>query len=291
VFSFWRRFVYIEVDAARPDAEAVVVRLRPTPTGRHGTGLSWTFFGRSSGCSRCRRWSNGAPGVLDELRQVSADAPEKDRVPIRIVVVDDHPLVLRGVESLLEACKDFEVVGSCSTGADAVAAIHRHRPEIVLLDLKLPDKPGLVVLREIQDVEPAPRVVLLTALITEDELIQALRLGVRGVVLKEMAARLLVESIRRVHAGGQWLEKDSAARAIAKLLRREAAARGPTAFLTPREIEIVQLVAAGLSNRQIAERLSIVEGTVKVHLHNIYEKLDVARREELIQYAREHELL
>jgi DNA-binding NarL/FixJ family response regulator len=229
--------------------------------------------------------------VLDELRQVSADAPEKDRVPIRIVVVDDHPLVLRGVESLLEACKDFEVVGSCSTGADAVAAIHRHRPEIVLLDLKLPDKPGLVVLREIQDVEPAPRVVLLTALITEDELIQALRLGVRGVVLKEMAARLLVESIRRVHAGGQWLEKDSAARAIAKLLRREAAARGPTAFLTPREIEIVQLVAAGLSNRQIAERLSIVEGTVKVHLHNIYEKLDVARREELIQYAREHELL
>ena len=133
--------------------------------------------------------------------------------------------------------------------------------------------------------------VLLTAQLDEDQLIEALRSGVRGVVLKETAARLLVECIRRVHAGGQWLEKESAARAMTKLVRREGKAREIAALLTPREIEVVRLVANGLSNKVLAEKLFIAEGTVKIHLHNIYEKMGVNRRAELVRAAVDYGLI
>jgi len=111
------------------------------------------------------------------------------------------------------------------------------------------------------------------------------------VVLKEMAPKLLLQCLRRVHEGGQWLEKESAARAMAKLVRRESRAREIARLLTVREIEVVRLVAQGHSNRDIAAALSIAEGTVKIHLHNIYEKLNVSRRTELVHIATEYALI
>ena len=209
---------------------------------------------------------------------------------IRVAIADDHPLVLTGIDHLLRGHEEFEVVARCSTGAQALDAVDAHRPDILLLDLQLPDIDGLAVLRALQAREPRPRVVLFTAGLTEDQLIEALRHDVRGVVLKEMAPSLLVECLRRVHAGGQWLEKDSAARAMAKLVRNEDRQRKLATLLTPREIEIVRLVRRGLANRQIAHTLGVAEGTVKVHLHNIYEKLSVQRRGQLIAFADEYGL-
>jgi DNA-binding NarL/FixJ family response regulator len=213
-----------------------------------------------------------------------------DRMPIRVIAADDHPVVLHGLDRLLQQHADFSVVARCATGHEAVAATRLHRPDILVVDLNLPDMDGLAVLRELQDVDPPVRAVLLTAHLTEDQLIEGLRLGVRGVVLKEMATRLLVECLRRVHAGGQWLEKNSASRAMAKLIGREAKAREVATLLTPREIEVVRLTAAGRSNKEIAEQLFIAEGTVKIHLHNIYGKAKVSRRAELIRWAHDYGL-
>jgi len=183
------------------------------------------------------------------------------------------------------------VLDRCASGVEAIAAVARHHPDVLVLDLRMPGMDGLSVLRDVHTRYPSQHVVLLTAHLDEDDLIEAIRLGVRGVVLKEMATRLLVECIRRVHAGGQWLEKESAARAMAKLVRREGRAREIAALLTPREIEVVRLVAQGLSNRQLADRLFIADGTVKIHLHNIYEKAGVNRRTELVRFAADYGLV
>ena len=220
--------------------------------------------------------------------------PERDsesRTPhagrIRIVIADDHPLVLSGLDHLLQDAPEFDVVERCSTGAQAIAAVRDHAPDILLLDLRLPDMTGLAVARELQALTCPARIVLLTAQLHEDELIEALQFGVRGVVLKEMAPKLLLECLRQVHAGRQWLEKDSASRAMAKLVRREAMTREVARLLTPREIEVVRHVGLGMSNKEAAAALGVADGTIKIHLHNIYEKLNISRRAELVAFASE----
>lgn len=207
-----------------------------------------------------------------------------------MILADDHPLVLNGLYHLLREYPDFEVLERCSSGAEALAAAQRHHPDIMVLDLLMPGMDGLAVARELGRSANPPHVVLLTAQLHEDQLIEALHLGVRGFVLKEMATKLLVECLRRVHSGGQWLEKDSANRAMAKLVRREAKGREMATLLTPREIEVVRMVAKGLTNKEIASELGIADGTVKIHLHNIYEKLGIARRAELARVAEEYGL-
>jgi DNA-binding NarL/FixJ family response regulator len=204
--------------------------------------------------------------------------------PIRMVIADDHPLVLGGLDALLKAHPEFTVVDRCSTGAQTVAAARGHRPDLILIDLHMPDMDGFAVVRSLQDLDPAPKFVL-TAQIHEDQLIESLQLGIRGVVLKEMAPKLLVQCLQRVNAGGQWIEKESASRAMTKLVRREAKARELATLLTPREMEVTRLVARGSTNKEVAAALFIAEGTVKIHLHNIYEKTNVSRRAELVRFA------
>jgi two-component system, NarL family, nitrate/nitrite response regulator NarL len=204
---------------------------------------------------------------------------------ITLVLADPHPIILDGLEQLFERAQDFKVLTRCSDGEEALQAVRKHRPDILLLDLRLSTKDGLAVLQEIKQEQMTTRVVLLTAAVDETQVLEAIRLGVRGVVLKEMAPHLLVQCLRKVHEGEQWLEKRSVGRLLNKLLQRETAARQLALDLTPREIEIVRLVARGLRNKGIAERLSVKEGTVKIHLHNIYEKLHVDGRLELTLYA------
>jgi DNA-binding NarL/FixJ family response regulator len=135
------------------------------------------------------------------------------------------------------------------------------------------------------------RVILLTTTLDEDTLLEAVRLGVSGMVLKEMAPHLFVQCVRKVHAGEQWLEKRSFMRALERLLQREAGAREVAGILTPREIEIVRMVIGALRNKEIAEKLFISESTVKTHLHNIYEKLRINNRRELTRYAQDKGLI
>jgi len=207
--------------------------------------------------------------------------------PTRLVVVDDHPLILEGLERLFRLEGDLELVAKCVNAKEALEAVRTLRPDLLLLDLRLPGRRGLEVLEEIQREGLPTRTVLLTGGITEDELVEALRLGARGVVLKEMAPELLVRCIRKVRAGELWLESGLLGRAVEGMLNKDGVAGRGRKALTSREIRIVRMAATGLHNREIAEELSITEGTVKVHLHNIYEKLEVTGRVELTIFARD----
>lgn len=207
---------------------------------------------------------------------------------IRLVVVDDHPIVLEGLERLFRLEGDLEIVARCVNAREALEAVRLHKPDILLLDVRLPGGSGLDVLEQIRRENLSTRAVLLAGSVNQDELMEALRLGARGVVLKEMAPELLIRCLRTVHAGGRWLEDDFLTRAIEGILDKDGVARPGRLALSAREMEIVRLAATGHHNREIAESLHITEGTVKVHLHNIYEKLGIEGRVELTIYARDH---
>lgn len=201
---------------------------------------------------------------------------------IRVVLADDHPIVLDGLEQLFRTETDFEVVARCRDGEEAIAAIERDHPDLVVLDVRMPRVDGLGVLAAVRDRRLATRVLLLAAAIEPAQAVEALRLGARGLVLKEMAPELLVEVARRIHAGGQWFDAALVSRALDEAGGRAAGAGPGNGALTPREREIVDMVAEGLRNRAIAQRLGISEGTVKLHLHHVYEKLGVTGRVELL---------
>lgn len=210
---------------------------------------------------------------------------------ISLVLADDHPIVLDGLETLFRLEPDFQVAARCVNGEEALVAVRRHRPDVLLLDIHMPRKDGLAVLRDLQREKVTTKVVLLAAVLEEDEVLEALRLGVRGMVLKELAPQMVVQCVRKVHAGEQWLEKHAVSRVVDSLLRREAGEREAANVLTPREIEMVGMVARGLRNKEMSERLAISEGTVKIHLHHIYRKLKVENRVELILYAQSKRLV
>jgi DNA-binding NarL/FixJ family response regulator len=209
--------------------------------------------------------------------------------PIRLVLADDHPIVLHGLQQLFER-EGFEVAAACRDGASALAAVREHQPDVFVLDLRMNGQNGLDVLRALAKDGVRCKTILLTAAARDSEVSQAMQLGALGVVLKDTSPDALVEGIRRVHRGESWIDRDPAA--AGTTTGREGAADGAAMpALTPREFEIVRMVAKGLRNKVIAEQLSISEGTVKVHLHNIYDKLHVDGRLELVLCAQEKGLL
>jgi DNA-binding NarL/FixJ family response regulator len=214
-------------------------------------------------------------------------------MPIRLVLADDHPIVLDGLEALFRLERDFQVVARCTDGAAALATLRRHRPDILVLDIHMPRTDGLAVLRELHQERLPTKVVLLAAALNDFEVLEALRLGVRGMVLKDLAPQLLVQCVRKVHAGEQWLERHAIGRMLDTLRRSEAGGGGRDGddLLTPREIELVRMVAGGLRNKEMAKRLAISEGTIKTHLHNIYRKLQVQSRVELVLRAQAQQLV
>ena len=210
---------------------------------------------------------------------------------IRLILADDHPLILDGLEQLVRLAGDFEVLERCVNGDEALKAIERHRPDVAVLDIRMPGTDGLAVLAEIHRRRLPTRVVLLTAELSERELLGAIRQGVGGVVFKEMAPRLLVQCLRKVHAGERWIEQRSMLGALETMLRREAGAQEAASELTPREIQLLRMVAQGLRNREISGELSIAESTVKVHLRNVYRKIHVENRVAVRRYAEEKGLI
>ena len=179
---------------------------------------------------------------------------------IRLVIADDHPLILIGLENLFHLEPDVEVLARCRDGEETLQAVYQHRPDILILDIRMPRKDGLAVLQELHEGKLPTRVVVLTAELCENDALRLLRLGVSGVVLKEMAPHLLVQCIRKVHAGEPWVERRSVSRVLDKLLQGEAGARELAGRLTPRELEITHLVASGLRNGVIARRLCLSKG-------------------------------
>jgi len=209
---------------------------------------------------------------------------------INIVLADDHPVVRRGLTQFFDEVDDLRVVAECEDGESALNEVRKHNPDVLIVDLRMPGASGLEVLRRLRSESQQPATIILAGNISDDEVVEAMRLGAKGVVLKEMAPMLLVQCIRKVAAGGVWLEKEAIGRALGKLLQGGDGARARN-ILTPREIEIVKMVAEGYGNREVAERLFISEGTVKTHLHTIYEKLGLKGRVQLVAYVRENGLM
>ncbi len=211
-------------------------------------------------------------------------------MPIRIVLADDHRIVLDGLAQLLSLESDFDILLRCTDGTEALAAVERARPDVLIADVKMPGLTGLELLRRLHESGSATRVVLLTAQMTDSQVVEAVRMNVGGIVLKESASRTLVQCVRVVAGGDRWLDQETIHSALESMLRREAGIARASKTLTKRELEIVRMVATGLRNKQIADKLTITEGTVKMHLHSIYEKLNISGRVELSNYARENEL-
>jgi DNA-binding NarL/FixJ family response regulator len=204
---------------------------------------------------------------------------------IRIVLVDDHPLVIKGLEQLLRSGPDFDVLATCSTAAEGLRAVETLQPDVLVLDLKLAGGDGLSLLRQLDSTRP-PAVVVLTASHDEDDLLAAARLGARGIVLKAMAPRVLEDCLRAVHAGGRCLSVEGVDLQN-RLSQRQKVEEELQRVLTPRELEILRLVAVRLDNQEIASRLAISVGTVKIHLHHVYEKLQLRGRHDLQVYLRD----
>jgi two-component system, NarL family, nitrate/nitrite response regulator NarL len=210
---------------------------------------------------------------------------------IRILIADDHPIFRDGLRRLLEAEEGLEVLGEASDGAEAVKLARQMKPDILLLDLAMPKHPGLEALRDLSTAPGASpvRVILLTAAAEKSQIVEALQLGARGVVLKDSATQLLLKAIHTVMSGEYWVGRESVSNLVQYLrtLMQSSVdeARQRKFGLTPRELEIVSAVVAGYANKEIAEYFKISEDTVKHHLSNIFDKLGVSTRLELALFA------
>jgi DNA-binding NarL/FixJ family response regulator len=202
---------------------------------------------------------------------------------IRVVFSDPQPLVLEGLGHVFRSQEGFEIVASCRTGAEALKALRQHGPDVLVCELRLPDMTGIQVLEAIAAEGLSTRMMLLTGEIRYAEMREASRLGVGGLVLKDMPANAVVQCVRKVYAGEPWVENRSAARALQRLFKEEG--EGALRLLTRREREIALMIGRGLRNKDIASRLSITGNTVKAHLSNIYTKLGVDGRLALLRYV------
>ncbi len=216
----------------------------------------------------------------------------KTKQAIRILVADDHAIFRDGLRKLLEGAEDVQIIGEAANGVECTKMLAKLKPDILLLDLRMPEKDGLGVLEEVNFDNTGTRVIVLTAAEDDRDVVRAMRLGARGVVLKQSASDLLLKSIRKVADGEIWLDNRMTAEVIDAFKKSaEAGARREKPLLSDREKEIVQLVAQGFRNREIGEKLFISEQTVKNHLHNIFDKLGVSDRLELALYAIHHRLI
>jgi len=203
---------------------------------------------------------------------------------MRLLLADDHPIVLKGLQELL-ASAGFDVVAACRDGGDALAALRQHRPALAVVDLMLPGLSGLDLARTVRTESLPTRLVLLTAAASRPALLQAVRLGVCAIVTKDQPNEVLLDALRCVRDGGTWI--------LDELLRSDGKAvlAAALADLSAREREVVLLAVRGQRNKQIAHQLGLTEGTVKIHLHRIYAKLNVTSRMELAEVARREGLV
>lgn len=215
----------------------------------------------------------------------------KESGKLRIVVADDHPIVLDGVRQLLELEDDFEVCGIATNGREVLEQVQNLGPDILVLDLRMPELDGLAAMKVLKQSGSATRVIVLTVSDNTDEFVQAMKLGCSGIVLKQADPNVIVKAIRRVAAGEIWLDSQTTAAVMhqfangADEISSDPVAGRRRTPLSAREREVVALVAQGFKNKEMAERMFISEQTVKNHLHNVFDKLGVSDRLELALYA------
>ena len=216
------------------------------------------------------------------------------QIPIRVLIADDHPVVRVGLRNMLQVDPLIKVVGEACDGVEALELTRTLRPDILLLDLAMPNVAGMDALREMTSDNLETRTVVLTALIDKRQVLEALQLGARGVVLKDAVVEHLSACIRAVMQGQYWLEGrpvQNLVQVLRDLTAQTALPRRKTYGLTARELEVVTLITEGCTNKDIAKTFGISEETVKRHLTNIFNKLGVGNRLELALFALNHDLL
>ena len=230
-----------------------------------------------------------------KFSQKQSDPVAPAQPAIRIVVADDHPVVRFGVRNMLLNEPGFEVVGEAEDGDDAITQTIESEPDILLLDLLMPRLPGLEAMRAIMTKSPRVKIVLLTATITPQQIIEALQIGARGIVLKDSVASDLSQALRAVLGGDYWIGGERVAnlvKALQQLMAQAAAVPDRKTYgLTPRELEVVTCIVEGCSNRDIAKQFAISEETVKRHLSNVFDKTGVSTRLELALFTIAHKLV
>ncbi len=202
--------------------------------------------------------------------------------PIRIMLVDDHPIVRIGLAALIGTLPGMETVAQAGGGREAIALHKQHKPDVTLMDLRLPDLSGVEVIRSIRSVSPEARFIVLTTYEGDEDIHQALQAGARGYIIKGLPHDLLADAIKRVHAGGRYLPQ---------VVKETLANRTPSSDLSLREREILERIAQGKSNREIATELDLAEITVKCRVSAILERLDVHDRTEAVVTALQRGLL
>jgi len=200
-----------------------------------------------------------------------------------VLVVDDHPVVRTGVRSLLADAADVEVVGEACDGRQAIAAAERHNPDVVLMDLRMPDLGGVEATRRILEARPGTAVVILTGPNAEDDVVAALEAGALGYLAKSAPRSDFLAALRTVRRGEAWLPAALTRRILGRL--RPAASEPAVEALTPRELEVFELLASGLANGEIADRLGIAEITVRTHVSHLFAKLGVSNRVQAALHA------
>jgi NarL family two-component system response regulator LiaR len=206
-----------------------------------------------------------------------------DKRVITVLIVDDHAVVRQGLRTFLDLHKDIRVVGEASEGAEAIALVDRLAPDIVLMDLVMPGMDGIEATRQICARYPGTKVIALTSFLEDEQIFPALAAGVSGYLMKDLTPPELARAIRTVHEGKAELHPEAAKRLLDEFqVQREAS---PVQDLTQREVEVLELVARGLSNREIAERLTITHKTVKVHVSSILGKLNLSDRTQAAIFA------
>jgi DNA-binding NarL/FixJ family response regulator len=220
---------------------------------------------------------------------------EEAPATIDIVISDDHEIFRAGVRKLLEVEAGVRVVGEAVDGEETVRMVRQLKPHILLLDLSLPKMTGFEALRELSKLGLPTRTIILTAAIDRQQVIEVLQSGAHGIVLKHSALQVLLDSIRCVSAGKHWIDQESvpdlvhAIRGIAPQTRVVAAKQH--LGLTPREMQVIELIVDGYTNKDLARKLNISENTAKHHLTNIFNELGVSNRLELVLYAIDHSLI
>ncbi|MDP6455315.1 MAG: response regulator transcription factor [SAR202 cluster bacterium] len=211
-----------------------------------------------------------------------------ESLPIKILIVDDHTMVRDGLSSMLGRQEDFAIIGEAGNGREAVEKAQDLGPDVILMDLRMPEMTGVEAMRAIGERDPEAKIIVLTTYDTDEYIFDAIEAGAKGYLLKDTSREELFSAVRAVHRGESQIEPGVAAKVLtrlAQLSRQNSDPNRSNDTLSDREIEVLQLIAGGAANKQIAVDLSISESTVKTHVANIFQKLDVSHRTEAVTQA------